>query len=69
MDCVIYSLANNRVFSGAIAAGNCCIIKPSDQSTHTAQVMYDLLPKYLDKDCYPVYLGGIPETTDLLKER
>ncbi|ENN71299.1 hypothetical protein HUJ04_007731 [Dendroctonus ponderosae] len=54
---------------GAIAAGNCCVIKPSDQSTHTSQIMHDLLPKYLDKDCYPVYLGGIPETTDLLKER
>ncbi|XP_050299194.1 aldehyde dehydrogenase, dimeric NADP-preferring-like [Anthonomus grandis grandis] len=54
---------------GAIAAGNCCIIKPSDLSVHTSQLMYDLLPKYLDKDCYAVFLGGIPETTDLLKER
>ena len=31
--------------------------------------MYDLLPKYLDRECYPVYLGGVKETTELLKER
>lgn len=28
-----------------------------------------MLPKYLDKDCYPVYQGGIPETTELLAEK
>lgn len=31
--------------------------------------MATLLPKYLDTSCYPVYQGGIPETTELLKER
>ncbi|CAG9767457.1 unnamed protein product [Ceutorhynchus assimilis] len=54
---------------GAIAAGNCCIIKPSDVSVHTSQFFFDNLPRYIDKECYPVVLGGIPETTDLLKER
>lgn len=54
---------------GAMAAGNCCIIKPSDLSVNTSQFMADVLPKYIDNECYPVFLGGIPETTDLLKER
>lgn len=55
--------------SGAIAAGNCVIIKPSEVSPATAETIAKLLPKYLDKECYHVICGGIPETTDLLKER
>lgn len=54
---------------GAIAAGNCCVIKPSDLAPNTAQFLYNTLLNYVDKECYYVYLGGIPETTDLLKER
>lgn len=55
--------------SGAIAAGNCVIIKPSEIASATAQVIADLVPKYLDNECYQVVCGGIPETTDLLKEK
>ncbi|XP_045120725.1 aldehyde dehydrogenase, dimeric NADP-preferring-like isoform X6 [Portunus trituberculatus] len=55
--------------SGAIAAGNCVIIKPSEVSPATAETIAKLLPKYLDKECYHVICGGIPETTELLKER
>lgn len=55
--------------AGAIAAGNCCVIKPSELSPATAQLIDMLLPKYLDSECYQVYNGGIPETTELLKER
>ncbi|ENN77826.1 hypothetical protein YQE_05709, partial [Dendroctonus ponderosae] len=54
---------------GAIAAGNCVIIKPSEVSQASAKLMAELLPQYLDSDCYKVYDGGIPETTELLKER
>jgi len=54
---------------GAIAAGNCCVIKPSEISQSTAALMKKLVPQYLDKDCFPVYCGGIPETTELLKQR
>ncbi|RZC37202.1 aldehyde dehydrogenase, dimeric NADP-preferring-like [Asbolus verrucosus] len=54
---------------GAIAAGNCVVIKPSDLSPATSQLIYDTLPKYLDHSCYPVYLGGVKETTELLKEK
>lgn len=54
---------------GAIAAGNAAVIKPSEISSHSAKVMEELLPKYLDKDLYPVVTGGVPETQELLKQR
>jgi len=53
----------------AIAAGNCVIIKPSEISAATAQALADLVPKYLDNDCVKVVCGGVPETTELLKEK
>ncbi|XP_066941585.1 aldehyde dehydrogenase, dimeric NADP-preferring-like isoform X1 [Macrobrachium rosenbergii] len=55
--------------AGAIAAGNAVVIKPSEVSPATAAAIANLVPKYIDKDCYPVVCGGIPETTELLKER
>lgn len=54
---------------GAIAAGNCVVIKPSEVSEHTAQLLDDIIPLYLDKECVCVINGGVPETTALLEER
>lgn len=54
---------------GAIAAGNCVIIKPSEVAPATAKFFAETIPKYLDEDAYQVYLGGIPETTELLKQK
>nr|XP_057943501.1 aldehyde dehydrogenase family 3 member A2b [Doryrhamphus excisus] len=54
---------------GAIAAGNAAVIKPSEVSAHTAKVMEDLLPLYIDKELYPVVTGGVPETQELLRQR
>ncbi|XP_015267644.1 PREDICTED: fatty aldehyde dehydrogenase isoform X1 [Gekko japonicus] len=54
---------------GAIAAGNAVVVKPSEVSEHTAKLLEELLPQYLDKDLYPVVTGGIPETTELLKQK
>ncbi|XP_075993208.1 aldehyde dehydrogenase family 3 member A2-like [Genypterus blacodes] len=54
---------------GAIAAGNAAIIKPSEVSGHSARVMEELLPLYLDKELYPVVTGGVSETQELLKQR
>lgn len=54
---------------GAIAAGNAAVVKPSDVSSHSARVMEEFLPLYLDKDLYPVVTGGVPETQELLKQR
>lgn len=55
--------------SGAIAAGNCVIIKPSEVSPSTAETIAELIPKYLDNECYRVVCGGVEETTELLKQR
>ncbi|XP_026669899.1 fatty aldehyde dehydrogenase isoform X3 [Ceratina calcarata] len=54
---------------GAIAAGNCAILKPSELSPATSKVFAKIIPKYLDQECVHVVLGGIPETTELLKQR
>ncbi|XP_054857630.1 aldehyde dehydrogenase family 3 member A2 isoform X2 [Eublepharis macularius] len=54
---------------GAIAAGNAVVVKPSEISEHTAKLFEELLPQYLDKDLYPVVNGGVPETTELLKQK
>ncbi|KAI4456451.1 aldehyde dehydrogenase [Holotrichia oblita] len=35
----------------------------------SAQYISRNIPKYLDKDCYQVYNGGVAETTELLKEK
>jgi len=55
--------------AAAIGAGNCVIIKPSEISPHCAKFMAEKIPKYLDNDCYQVVLGGVPETTELLKHK
>jgi len=54
---------------GAIAAGNCVVLKPSEVSEATAKMLEDLLPKYVDNDCIKVINGGVPETTALLENR
>ncbi|KAL7298333.1 hypothetical protein TKK_0008677 [Trichogramma kaykai] len=54
---------------GAIAAGNCVIIKPSEVASAVAKLIADLVPKYLDNECYKVVYGGVPETTELLKQK
>lgn len=53
----------------AIAAGNCAVVKPSEIAPATATAIQELLPKYLDNHCFKVVCGGIPETTELLKQR
>ncbi|KYQ50830.1 Fatty aldehyde dehydrogenase [Trachymyrmex zeteki] len=54
---------------GAIAAGNCVILKPSEIATTTTKFLYETIPKYLDTDSCRVILGGISETRELLKQR
>jgi acyl-CoA reductase-like NAD-dependent aldehyde dehydrogenase len=33
---------------GALAAGNCVVLKPSEIAASTAQILEELIPKYLD---------------------
>lgn len=54
---------------GALAAGNCVVLKPSEVSEHTSALLERLCPLYLDKDAFRVVNGGVPETTELLKEQ
>lgn len=54
---------------GAIAAGNCAVIKPSEMSAATSALLAELLPRYLDPESVQVIEGGVPETTALLSER
>jgi len=54
---------------GAIAAGNCVVLKPSDISVHTGALIAELIPKYLDSKCIKVIEGGVLETTELLKQK
>ncbi|OCT91064.1 aldehyde dehydrogenase family 3 member B1 isoform X2 [Xenopus laevis] len=54
---------------GAIAAGNCVIIKPSEISQHTERLLADHLPRYLDKDCFAVICAGADDTSRLLENK
>uniref|UniRef100_A0A7S2NGD7 Aldehyde dehydrogenase domain-containing protein n=1 Tax=Zooxanthella nutricula TaxID=1333877 RepID=A0A7S2NGD7_9DINO len=50
-----------------IAAGNCCVIKPSELAPHAALMLEKLLHQYLDPSAFRVLQGEIPETTALLQ--
>jgi aldehyde dehydrogenase (NAD+) len=54
---------------GAVAAGNCAIMKPSEITSHTSAAIARILPRYLDPDAFAIVEGGIPETTALLEQR
>ena len=52
---------------GAIAAGNCAVLKPSEITSHTSAAIARILPRYLDNDAFAIVEGGIAETTELLE--
>ncbi|XP_063720111.1 aldehyde dehydrogenase family 3 member B2-like [Symsagittifera roscoffensis] len=54
---------------GAIAAGNCAVLKPSEISKNSAELIANLIPKYLDNECFKVVCGGVDETTELLEQK
>ncbi|XP_055353733.1 aldehyde dehydrogenase, dimeric NADP-preferring-like [Paramacrobiotus metropolitanus] len=54
---------------GAIAAGNCVLLKPSEVSENTERTIEQLLPRYLDKDCFEVVCAGPEDTGRILKEK
>ncbi|CAH0590430.1 unnamed protein product [Chrysodeixis includens] len=55
--------------SGAIAAGNTVILKPSELSVACATFVAEMVPKYLDNDAFIVVEGGPKETTELLQQK
>eukprot|EP01038_Epipyxis_sp_PR26KG_P014931 gene14931-20084_t len=52
---------------GAIAAGNCAVIKPSEMTPSSEAVLLAHLGRYLDPECYHVVTGGVEVTSELLK--
>ncbi|MFJ2668156.1 aldehyde dehydrogenase family protein [Nocardia fluminea] len=53
---------------GAIAAGNCAIIKPSEHTPTVSALLADLIPRYLDHEAFTVVEGGAEETQALLDQ-
>ncbi|MFF4657889.1 aldehyde dehydrogenase family protein [Streptomyces sp. NPDC001381] len=53
---------------GALAAGNCAVIKPSELAPATSALLAELLPRALDPEAVAVVEGGVPETTALLEQ-
>lgn len=53
---------------GAIVAGNSAVLKPSELTEHTAKLLSELIPRYLDKECYPVVIAGPEGSSKLLNE-
>lgn len=51
----------------AIAAGNTVLLKPSEVALHTAEVMEKLINNNFDQGLFHVALGGVEETTEILK--
>jgi len=54
---------------GAIAAGNCAVIKPSEVAPATSSLLARHLPAYVSPQFVRVVEGGVEETTELLAQR
>lgn len=54
---------------GAIAAGNCVALKPSELAPHTSQAIADGLREYLDNKAVQVFEGGPDVAKELLVQR
>ncbi|KAG6155359.1 hypothetical protein E4U37_001231 [Claviceps purpurea] len=53
---------------GAIAAGNCVVLKPSELAPHSAMVLQRIFDQALDPDCYLCVNGALNETKHLLDQ-
>ncbi len=53
---------------GAIAAGNCCVLKPSNYSPATSEVLASLIAEVFPPEYVTVVTGGRKENTDLLEQ-
>ncbi|MFP3595165.1 aldehyde dehydrogenase [Chryseobacterium sp. SIMBA_029] len=61
-----YQLSLSPIIA-ALAAGNCCILKPSEIAENTMKAMATLINENFPPEYLYVYEGGIDETTALLQ--
>ena len=54
---------------GAIAAGNCSVLKPSEIAVHTSKVVVEIIQKNFDPAFIAVVEGGIDTSQQLLAEK
>jgi aldehyde dehydrogenase (NAD+) len=54
---------------GALAAGNCCVVKPSEVAPATSKVLADIINAAFDEEYCVAIECGVEGTTELLKER
>jgi len=54
---------------GAIAAGNCAVLKPSEISANTSALLGRLIPAYMDPEAVQVVEGDAETSTELLEQR
>ncbi len=54
---------------GALAAGNCVVLKPSELAPATSSALARLLPSHLDDQAVTVVEGAVEETSALLEQR
>lgn len=54
---------------GAIAAGNCVILKPSDLAANTQRLILELINNHFESSFMYAIGGGVPECEKLLKEK
>ncbi|NNU17442.1 aldehyde dehydrogenase family protein [Parvularcula sp. ZS-1/3] len=55
--------------AGAIAAGNCAVLKPSELAPHASELLREIAAQVLDSDAFATVLGGAEETSALLEQR
>lgn len=53
---------------GAIAAGNCAVIKPSEHAPESSRLLARLVPEYLDTEAFVVVEGDAEVTQELLAQ-
>jgi aldehyde dehydrogenase (NAD+) len=55
--------------AAALAAGNCAVVKPSEFSEHTSQVLAELAETYFDPSYVSVVTGDVEVSTALLAQK
>jgi acyl-CoA reductase-like NAD-dependent aldehyde dehydrogenase len=54
---------------GALAAGNCTVVKPSEAAPHTSRLIADMIGTEFDCAYLAVVEGGVEETGALFEQR